>query len=143
MCIRDRLTDGEDNASQVSPDEAAVLARDSGVKVYAIGAGTTGVAPIRVGDPDTGQSQLMQVPVSIDEDLLKSIADTTGGAYFRATDRDALRAIYEQIDKLERTELEGTQFYEYREYYELFVAIGLGLAVLALALRATALRRLP
>jgi Ca-activated chloride channel homolog len=131
------LTDGEDNASQVSPDEAAVLARDSGVKVYAIGAGTNGVAPLRVGD------ELVQVPVSIDEDLLKSVADTTGGKYFRATDRDGLRAIYGEIDRLERTELEGTQFYEYREYYELAVAIGLALAVLALALRATLLRRLP
>ena len=86
---------------------------------------------------------LVQVPVSIDEELLKSVADLTGGAYFRATDRDGLRAIYGEIDRLERTELEGTQFYEYREYYELAVAIGLALAVLALALRATLLRRLP
>jgi len=137
------LTDGEDNASQVSPDEAAVIARDAGVKVYAIGAGTTGVAPIRIGDPDTGESQLVQVPVSIDEDLLRGVAEATGGRYFRATDRDGLRAIYQEIDRLERTELEGTRFYEYREYYEWLVALGLGLAIAALLLRATVLRRLP
>ena len=137
------LTDGDDNASQVSPDEAAVFAAQAGVKVYAIGAGTTGVAPVRITDPDTGESELVQVPVSIDDELLTAIAEQTGGRYFRATDADALRAIYDEIDRLERTELEETRFYEYREHYGWFVAIGLGLAVLGLVLRATVLRRLP
>jgi Ca-activated chloride channel family protein len=137
------LTDGEDNASQISPDEAAVLARDAGVKVYAIGAGTVGVAPVRVTDPDTGASQLVQVQVSIDEDLLRSIAESTGGKYFRADDAAALDAIWDEIDALETTELEETRFAEYDERFDLFVAIGLGLAVLGLLLRASVLRRIP
>jgi Ca-activated chloride channel family protein len=113
------------------------------VKVYAIGAGTVGVAPVRVTDPDTGASQLVQVQVSIDEDLLRSIAESTGGKYFRADDAAALDAIWDEIDALETTELEETRFAEYDERFDLFVAIGLGLAVLGLLLRASVLRRIP
>jgi Ca-activated chloride channel homolog len=137
------LTDGEDNASSVSPDEAAVLARDAGIKVYAIGAGTTGVAPVRLEDPRTGRSELVQVPVSIDEELLRAIAARTGGQYFRAGDAAALREIYAEIDRLERTELEETRFFAYREYYDRLVALGLLLALAGLLLRASLLRRLP
>ncbi len=137
------LTDGEDNASQVTPEEAAALARAESIKVYTIGAGTTGVAPLRLTDPDTGQSELVQVPVSIDEDLLKGMADATGGAYFRATDAAALEQVYAQIDKLERTELTENKFYEYEEYFDRLVALGLILAVLGFTLRATAFRRAP
>jgi Ca-activated chloride channel family protein len=137
------LTDGEDNASQISPDEAAVIARDAGVKVYAIGAGTVGVAPVRVTDPDTGASQLVQVQVSIDEDLLRAIAESTGGRYFRADDAAALDAIYDEIDRLETTELEEVRFAEYRELFDWLVALGLALAIAALLLRATVLRRIP
>jgi Ca-activated chloride channel homolog len=137
------LTDGEDNASQIAPDEAAVFARDGGVKVYTIGAGTTGVAAVRVSDPDTGRSQLVSVRASIDEALLRRIAQTAGGAYFRADTADALERIYAEIDELERTELEETRFFAYREYFDLFVAVGLALAVIGLLLRASVLRRLP
>lgn len=137
------LTDGEDNASQISPDEAAVIARDAGVKVYAIGAGTVGVAPVRVTDPDTGASQLVQVQVSIDEDLLRAIAESTGGKYFRADDAAALDAIYDEIDRLETTELEEVRFADYRELFDWLVALGLVLAIAALLLRATVLRRIP
>ena len=137
------LTDGEDNASQISPDEAAVLAREAGVKVYAIGAGTVGVAPVRITDPDSGASQLVQVQVSIDEDLLRSIAESTGGRYFRADDAAALEEIYAEIDRLETTELEETRFAEYDERFDRFVALGLLLAVVALLVRATVLRRIP
>jgi Ca-activated chloride channel family protein len=137
------LTDGEDNASQVTPEEAAEMAHQAGVKVYAIGAGTPGVAPMRIGDPATGQSELVQVPVHIDEDLLRSIAKTTGGAYFRADNAEALRSIYGEVDQLERTQFEETRFYQYEEYYDRFVALGLAIAVLALVLRGSILRRLP
>jgi Ca-activated chloride channel family protein len=131
------LTDGSDNASQVTPDEAAEMARLAGVKVYAIGAGTNGSAPMRMGD------ELVQVPVRIDEDLLRAIASTTGGAYFRADNADALKTIYGEIDHLERTEFEETRFYEYQELYDRFVALGLIAAVLGLLLRASLFRRLP
>ncbi len=137
------LTDGEDNASSVSPEEAAVFAREQGVTVYTIGAGSNGVAPVRVTDPQTGQSELVQVRVSIDDSLLRSIAEPTGGKYFRATDADGLRTVYAEIDRLERTELEENRFHEYDEYYDRFVALGLALAVLGMLLRASLLRRLP
>jgi len=137
------LTDGEDNASQVTPEEAAALARSEGIKVYTIGAGTNGVAPQRVTDPRTGQSQLVQVPVSIDDDLLRAMAEPTGGAYFRATDAATLRQVYAEIDRLETTELSETKFYQYDEYFDRLVALGLALAVFALALRASVFRRAP
>jgi len=104
---------------------------------------TTGVAPVRVGDPDSGQSRLVQVQVSIDEELLRSIAESTGGKYYRADDAAALDAIYGEIDRLERTELEENRFSDYDEYYDRFVALGLLLAVVGLLLRATVLRRIP
>jgi Ca-activated chloride channel homolog len=131
------LTDGEDNASQVTPDEAAEMARLAGVKVYAIGAGTNGTAPMRIG------RELIQVPVRIDEDLMKAIADATGGRYFRADNADALRTIYGEIDQLERTEIEETRFYQYTELYDRFVALALVTLLFGLFLRATLFRRLP
>jgi Ca-activated chloride channel family protein len=136
------LTDGEDNASAVTPEEAAVFAREQGIKVYTIGAGTNGTAPIRVAD-GMGGSRLVAMPVSIDEALLRGIAETTGGRYFRATDADGLRAVYDEIDRLERTTQEETRFYDHDEHYDLVLAIGLGLAALGLLLGATWLRRLP
>jgi len=135
------LTDGVNNAGFQSPAGAAELARESGVKVYAVGAGTNGLAPIRI-DRGFG-SQLAQVPVQIDEQLLRDLAERTGGAYFRATDAAGLEKVYEQIDRLERTEITEERFLVYNEYYGLFVAIGLGLAALAFLLRGSLLRRLP
>jgi Ca-activated chloride channel family protein len=136
------LTDGEQTKGERTPEEAAVLARDAGVKVYTIGAGTTGVAPVRDVDPDTGTSQLRPIRVSIDEPTLKSVAAMAGGQYFRADDAAALDAIYAEIDRLERTELED-EYYDTREHFDLFVAAGLILAVIGLVLRATVFRRLP
>src|SRR5439155_4521161 len=114
----------------------------AGVKVYTIGAGTTGVAPIRIPRPDGG-SELAQIEVSIDEALLRRIADRTHGQYFRATDHTGLVKIYEAIDKLERTALEDQQFTEYRLFYGRFVVAAMVLVLAAFALRGTALRRLP
>ncbi len=136
------LTDGESNIHDIDEDAAIDDAVKAGVKVYTIGAGTTGVAPI-CADRGDGRSALMQMPVSIDESLLRKIADKTGGQYFRATDSASLRKIYKQIDHLERTTIEQEQFTEYHQYYGLFVALAMTLLVLALVLRATILRRLP
>jgi Ca-activated chloride channel homolog len=136
------LTDGESNVHDIDEDTAIDDAIKAGVKVYTIGAGTTGVAPIRIQRGD-GRSELMQISVSIDEALLRRIADKTGGQYFRATDNASLRRIYDQIDKLERTTIEEQRFTEYHLYYAWFVAAAMALIVLALALRGTALRRLP
>ena len=136
------LTDGESNVHEIDEDTAIQDALQAGVKVYTIGAGTTGIAPIRVPVGD-GRTELMQTKVSIDEATLRKIADKTGGQYFRATDNASLARIYAQIDKLERTTFEEERFTEYNQYYVWFVALAMGLVVLALALRGSVLRRLP
>ncbi|MEZ4366642.1 MAG: VWA domain-containing protein [Kofleriaceae bacterium] len=135
------LTDGVETAGTLSARAAADLARDLGIKVYTIGAGTNGVAPVRV-ETRFG-SQLVQAPVEIDEDTLRAVAERTGGTYFRATDRAGLEAVYAQIDRLERTRLEEDRFLQYREQYVAWLGAALALAVIALVLRATVLRRLP
>jgi Ca-activated chloride channel homolog len=136
------LTDGESNVHEIDEDTAIDDAVKTGVKVYTIGAGTNGVAPIRV-DVGGGRTELMQTQVSIDETTLRKIADKTGGQYFRATDNASLARIYAQIDKLERTTLEEERFTEYNQYYPRFVWGAIGLLVVALLLRGTVLRRLP
>jgi Ca-activated chloride channel homolog len=109
----------------------------AGVKVYAIGAGTKDRAPICI------DGVLRRVNIQFDDALLHKIADKTHGQYFRAEDGKGLAQIYKQIDQLERTKLEEDRFTEYRQFYPWFVAIALGLVVLANVLRGTWLRRLP
>jgi Ca-activated chloride channel family protein len=136
------LTDGESNVHDIDEDQAIEDAAKAGIKVYTIGAGTTGVAPI-CADRGDGRSQLMQMSVSIDETLLRKIAAKTGGQYFRATDQESLARIYKQIDKLERTSIEEERFLEYRQFYPWFVGAAMLLVSLALLLRGSILRRLP
>ncbi len=136
------LTDGKSNVHEISEDSAIDDAVKAGIKVYTIGAGTKGLAPIRRECRDS-QSPLVQIEVSIDEATLRKIADRTGGQYFRATDQASLRQIYAQIDRLERTAFEEERFTEYHQYYGWFVAIAMGLVVAALLLRGSVLRRLP
>jgi Ca-activated chloride channel family protein len=139
------LTDGETtlrDENTIDEDAAIEQAIAAGVKVYTIGAGTKGVAPIRV-DRGDGQTVLRQVNVSIDEATLQKIATKTGGQYFRATDMAGLRRIYAQIDKLERTSIEEERFTEYNLYYGWFVAAAMALVTLAFLLRGSVLRRLP
>jgi Ca-activated chloride channel family protein len=136
------LTDGESNVHDIDEETAIEDAKKAGVKVYTIGAGTNGVAPIAI-DRGDGRRQLMQMTVSIDETTLKKIADQTGGQYFRATDAASLRYIYKQIDKLERTTIEEERFLEYRQFYAYFVIAAMALVIAALLLRGTVLRRLP
>ncbi len=136
------LTDGQSNIHEIDEDTAIDDAKKQGIKVYTIGAGTNGFAPIRV-DRGDGHTELRQMAVDIDEVTLKKIADKTGGLYFRATDHDSLAKIYAQIDKLERSKIEETRFTEYHEYYGIFVTCALALVALALAMRGTILRRLP
>lgn len=137
------LTDGEHNAGVIQPQKAAELAADQGVKVYTIGAGTEGVAPVPVRDPFTGETVLRAAEVRIDEKTLKSIADATDGHYYRATDVDSLSEIYSQIDKLERTEISEELFVRYTEKYTVILLLaGLFLTISTL-LRSTILRQIP
>lgn len=136
------LTDGESNVHDIDEETAIDDAVKAGIKVYTIGAGTTGVAPIRI-DRGDGRTELMQISVSIDEALLRRIADRTGGKYFRATDNASLKQIYAEIDKLERTTIEESRFTEYHQFYGWFVAAAMALVALAFVLRGSVLRRLP
>ena len=136
------LTDGESNIHDIDEDTAIDDAVKAGVKVYTIGAGTNGVAPIRLPLPDGG-SELRQIRVSIDETLLRKIADRTHGQYFRATDHVGLVKIYEAIDKLERATFEESRFTEYRQFFGAFVLAGMVLVIGAFLLAETLLRRLP
>lgn len=137
------LTDGVNETGEQMPLAAAELAKKEGIKVYTIGAGTTGIARVRVPSVFGGGTVLRAQRVVIDEDTLRQIAERTGGEYFRATDADGLREVYKQIDRLERTKISEERFRDYREYFRLAVAIALALAAVAWLLRATVLRRLP
>ena len=136
------LTDGESNFHDIDEDTAIEDAQKAGIKVYTIGAGTNGIAPIRI-DVGDGRTELRQTRVSIDETTLRKIADRTGGQYFRANNHTSLEQIYQRINTLERVTIEEERFSEFRQFYAWFVAAGMAFAVLALALRATLLRRLP
>ncbi len=117
------LTDGENNAGVVSPKTAAELAAKFDVKIYTIGAGTTGYAPVPYVNA-FGQVTQKPMRVSIDEDTLREIADVTGGKYWRATDTASLREIYAEIDKLERTETEEKRYFQYAELATESVRVG-------------------
>lgn len=136
------LTDGVQNAGVLSPQKAAELAAEFGIKVYCIGAGTNGVAPIPVRGL-FGETQLVGQPVQIDEETLKQVASKTGGAYFRAQNRDGLKEVYASIDELEKTEVTETRYLRYHEHFGIFVTAGLSLLTLATLLQGSVFRRLP
>lgn len=136
------LTDGVNNSGVIEPEKAADLAAEYDVKVYCIGAGTNGSAPIPAVDM-FGRTRLVNQPVKIDEDTLEKIAAKTGGRYFRATDLERLQGIYDEIDELERTEVTETRYLQYEEHFASFVVMGLGLISLASALAVSVFRKLP
>ncbi len=137
------LTDGENNAGKVSPETAAEAAKALGIKVYAIGAGTRGMAPMPVYDNYNRLLYYQNVRVDFNEDSLKQIAQTTDARYYRATDTRSLESIFAEIDQLEKTTEELTQFKQYRDLFPWFLGPGLGLAALQMLLGQTIWRRLP
>ncbi|QEF98208.1 von Willebrand factor type A domain protein [Stieleria maiorica] len=137
------LTDGVHNRGVIDPKQAAEVAAASDVKVYCIGAGTQGRAPIPVADPFTGRTELRLFDVELDEDTLKMIAETTGGRYFRATDRESLSQVYADIDALERTKVTEYRYLQYDEHYRPFLLAGLLLVGLAATSKASLFRTLP
>jgi Ca-activated chloride channel family protein len=134
------LTDGVNNAGEITPQTAADIAKTYGIRVYTIGVGANGTAPYPVMTP--WGVQMQNVPVEIDEDLLKSIASSTGGKYFRATDNTKLAEIYAEINQMEKTRTTIDSFPVYKELYS-----GFGLASLICLLLAmlfwVLIRRLP
>ena len=136
------MTDGQNNAGKIAPLTAAEAAKALGVKVYTIGVGTQGVAPMPVRLPD-GRRFYQNVPVDIDEATLEAISKMTGGKYYRADDAKRFAEIYAQIDKLEKSEADVKKFARHRELFPWFVAFGLSLLLVEVTLGQTLLRRLP
>lgn len=136
------MTDGQNNAGNIEPLVAADAAAALGVKVYTIGVGTRGEAPVPITDM-FGRKGYRRQAVDIDEDTLTAIADKTGGRYYRADNAERFRSIYEEIDQLEKTEAEVQKFTQYEELFPWFLTAGFGLLLLELVLSQTVWRRLP
>jgi len=136
------MTDGQNNSGKIAPLTVAEAAQALGTKVYTIGVGMQGMAPMPARDIFGRKVYSMQ-PVDIDEDTLKKIAAITGGKYYRADNTAKFQAIYAEIDKLEKSEAEIKKFTQFRELFPWFVSPGLGLVLIELVLRHTLLRRLP
>lgn len=132
------LTDGINNRGEITPEAAADMAKEFGIRIYTIGVGTD-----KKEAPYPTPYGTMNVPVEIDEKTLENIAEATGGEYFRATDKESLRQIYSEIDKLERTKLNVQQYQEYEELYQIFALLAVLSLMLELLLRYTILRRIP
>lgn len=118
------MTDGVNNRGSIDPRTAARAASVYGIKIYAIGVGTIGMAPVPVGRGPGGLRYELQ-PVRIDEALLTEVATMTGGRYFRARDSAALRRVYEQIDRLERTTVQTRSYVKYSELFRMPLGLGL------------------
>ncbi|RKS55465.1 Ca-activated chloride channel family protein [Gillisia mitskevichiae] len=134
------LTDGVNNAGFIDPKIASELAVEYGIKVYTIGVGSNGMALSPVGILPNGNFQYGNQKVEIDEELLKEIASTTGGKYFRATNNEKLEDIYEEIDSLEKTEVEEFKYYNYQENFRMLVLLAGFLLLMELFLRFTIFR---
>ncbi len=137
------LTDGENTRGMLDPRTAAEAAASVGVKIYTIGVGTEGEAPLPIGRGPQGQLRYQTLPVRIDEELLRDIADQTGGRYFRATDPGALNRVFQQIDQLETTPVIVTRFTQFDEAYRPLLLIGLAGLLVELILSATVVVRVP
>ncbi len=134
------LTDGVNNSGFIEPQTASDLALEFGIKTYTIGLGTNGNALSPVSYNPDGSFRFGMRQVEIDEDLLKDIANTTGGRYFRATDNESLEEIYEEINKLEKTEVEEFKYYRYEEKFRIWILLAGGLLLLEWILRNTLFR---
>jgi len=136
------LTDGDNNSGKVSPLTAAEAAKALGVKVYTIGAGTRGYAPVPFQDP-FGRKVYQNMKVDVDEDTLKKIADMTNAKFYRATDTKTLTQIFDQIDHLEKSTVEMKQYTQYRELFPWLLGAGLVLLAVQALLAQTVGSRLP
>ncbi len=137
------LTDGVNNSGYIQPMTAAQIASQFDVKVYTIGIGSVGEALTPVSVRSDGRYIFGLARVEIDEQLLKEIAEMTGGAYFRATSKEGLEEIYSRIDQLEKTEIEVTTIRRYSEEFYLFAGLACFLLLLEMILRYTVFRSLP
>jgi Ca-activated chloride channel family protein len=137
------MTDGENNAGKVSPLTAAEIAQTLNVKVYTIGIGIRGTAPMPVGKNRFGETVYQNLPADVDEDTLQKIAKMTGGKYYRADSADTMRRIYAEIDSFEKTEVEVKKYEHFDELFRPVAMAGMAAFLLELALGHTVWRRLP
>lgn len=136
------LTDGVNNRGQISPLMAAEIARDMGIKVYTIGVGTRGRAPYPAVDM-FGNKTTVMADVEIDEELLREISSMTGGKYYRAVNDEALREIYAEINELETSKVQVTNYQTYEELFLMWVVLGLLCLGLEFVFDKVVLNRLP
>lgn len=131
------LTDGVNNSGFIEPETASDIAKEYGIKVYTIGIGTNGMAEFPYAIAPNGQFLFRMMKVEIDEKLMKSIAQNTGGKYFRATSNKKLETIYNEINKLETTEIEELKFYDFDEKFRPFALLAVILLLIEIGLRNT------
>ncbi len=136
------LTDGSNNTGNVAPITAAEIAKKYGIKVYTIGVGKNGTAPFPQQNM-FGRIEYVNMPVVIDETTLQNIASITGGKYFRATNNNVLSDIFEEIDKLEKTEMDVKHFSHTEDNYMPWALLALGLFLIEILLRNTILKTIP
>jgi len=135
------LTDGVQNRGSIAPVSAAEIAKTYGIRIYTIGVGSKGTAPTPV-QTNFGE-QIVNMPVEIDEGILKEVAQTTGGKYFRATSNKSLKAVYNEIDKLEKSKIDVDIFQNKYEEFLPFALIAMGLFLLEILLRLSIFRTKP
>jgi len=135
------LTDGSNNRGDIAPITAAEIAKTFGIRVYTIGVGSHGMVRVPIQTPFGLQYQMMES--EFDEQTLQEIATVTGGKYFRATDNTKLRSIYQEIDKMEKTKINISEYSKKNEMYPYFVMIAFILLSLEIVLRNTILNKLP
>ena len=131
------LTDGVNNSGFIDPKIATELAVEFGIKTYTIGLGSNGTALAPVGILPNGKFKYGLTKVEIDEALLKEIASKTGGIYFRATNNQKLEEIYQEINKLEKTEIEEFKYYNYEEKYRMMILLAIGFIIIEWIFRNT------
>ncbi len=136
------ITDGSNNAGNIDPITAAELAKTFGIRVHSIVVGKGGLVPFPVNDPLFGK-RYVQANIEIDEDVMKRIADITGGLFFRARDPESLHQIYQKINELEKTEVKVKEYRSFEEYFHLFLIPALLLLFLDWFLARTLLMKVP
>lgn len=137
------LTDGVNNRGAIAPQTAAELAAELGVRVYTIGVGSRGTAPYPAIDPFTGKMVFTPQQVEIDEETLEKIASLTGGRYFRATDKSKLESIYDEINRLEKSRVEVSEYTTFTEEYLPWLLAAMAALALSFLCRTVLLKRIP
>ncbi len=136
------LTDGDNNAGVIDPREAAAIANELGIKLYAIGIGRNGTVPFPQED-EFGRRVLVGAQFRVDEALLKEMSESTGATYFHAADAEGLAKVYAKIDSMEKSEFEESQFSQYTELFRWFSSAGLAIVLAVYVMKETRFRSLP